>query len=30
MAKSKSAPGPQRPVVRRGWVRKSELDAWLD
>jgi uncharacterized protein len=30
MPNSKTAPKPSKPENHNGWVRKSELDAWLD
>jgi hypothetical protein len=30
MFSSKTTPSPPKPVVRNGWIRKSDLDAWLD
>lgn len=30
MPNPKAALSPPRPVARNGWIRKSELDAWLD
>jgi predicted TIM-barrel fold metal-dependent hydrolase len=30
MPNSKTAPRPARPQNHNGWIRKSELDAWLD
>jgi uncharacterized protein len=30
MPNSKTAPSCPKPEVRNGWVRKSDLDAWLD
>src|SRR6516162_6492672 len=30
MSNPKTAPSPPKPEVRSGWVRKCDLDAWLD
>lgn len=30
MPNSKTAPKPSKPENHNGWIRKSELDAWLD
>src|SRR6266849_5910749 len=30
MSNPKTAPSSPKPVVRNGWVRKCDLDAWLD
>ena len=29
MPNPKAAPSPPKPVARNGWIRKSDLDAWL-
>ena len=30
MSNAKSVPSPHKPKSRNGWIRKSDLDAWLD